>query len=315
MVHAAPASSAKRQADAKPPARAFQEFDQVLVNPPGAVVLRDLTVENSLGDVRIEGHDGDSVVVNARKTATSAEALKRLSVGFTPLPGGAVSIGTKLSAGPEMRPLSAGAVKVDLVIQVPRNTRPLVRVWKGDVFIEGVDNGAEVAGNETDVNVRRVSGDVSSHVSRGQQQFWELVGVSLLASAIEGDLALDTVQGKSVEAWTHSGQVTARGLRVKKLALRTVRGDIFVRARVLPKGAYEISSYYGDVEFQMDDRAPLHVTARSQAGHIGLPDELRERTLEGGEPLLFAQSRKGDLASLRIQSNQGDVRVSMHFDF
>jgi DUF4097 and DUF4098 domain-containing protein YvlB len=285
------------------------EFDRVVVKPPQAVAVEQVVVENSLGNVRIEGHDRNDLIIEAQKRAADDETLKRLSVAVTPRAGGIMHIGTALEAAEEARPIAAGSIAINLIIKVPRAARPDVSIWKGQVWIAGVDNGAAVNANQADVDMRRVSGAIESHVAQGRQQFAELLGADVVASSLRGDVALEWVTGDLLDAWTHTGDLIAERLRVRRISLRTVRGNVFVKAQMMAGGRYEFLSYHGDVEVGVDRGVPVKLDARSHAGRVSLPEEFRTR-MQGDEPLLFAEERRGaGRADLRIRSRHGDVRL------
>ena len=70
---------------------------------PGSAPIKQIAVENRLGDVRIEGYDGDSIQIESRKQAPDEEALDRLRVSLVPNPDGVVRIMTAADASREAR--------------------------------------------------------------------------------------------------------------------------------------------------------------------------------------------------------------------
>ena len=84
------------------------ERDVVELSPAKGARIERLEIDNRLGDVRIEGHDRDSISIIAVKRAPDQETVERLKVSLIPDPNGPVSISTALLAGKESRPIAAG---------------------------------------------------------------------------------------------------------------------------------------------------------------------------------------------------------------
>src|SRR5262249_2350469 len=76
----------------------------VEVQPPGKGYKR-VTIDNALGNVRIEGHDGAGVIIETNKRAPDEETLDRLRVSLVPDPDGTVRITTHADASPESKPV------------------------------------------------------------------------------------------------------------------------------------------------------------------------------------------------------------------
>jgi DUF4097 and DUF4098 domain-containing protein YvlB len=298
------------------PAAAFADgvtvYDDVVVNPPSGVEIQLVEVENTLGDVRVEGHDLDTIEVSAVKRAPDAETARRLTVSFTPQPKGPVAIATALQAGEESRPIPAGSISVDLVIRVPRDARPLIRVWKGQVAVVGVDKGAKVTGNQADIDFRHVSGEISSETAVGRQQFEEVVDASIDAQSLNGDVALHVARGESLRALAHSGAVVAREVRFRRISIRTIRGDIQLSGDVVAGGAYELTSYYGDVEFEVKPTARLTVRGFSRDGQVSFPENMHGRLdASSGELVASSGGKPGrSYAQLELRSWLGNVRFA-----
>ena len=94
------------------------EFQAGVVGRPVGVIA----IDNSLGDVRIEGYDGTTVTVIAVKHAPDAASLRRLRVESLANPDGSVRLTTLLTdrGGAERPAVALAAVRVDLTVKVPR---------------------------------------------------------------------------------------------------------------------------------------------------------------------------------------------------
>jgi hypothetical protein len=296
---------------AAPAAAEQEQVGEFEFSPMQDVALRSIDVENFLGDVRIEGHDRNVIAISFRKRAPDPETLDRLKVAFTPDPRGAVTIATSLGTGAEARPVPAGSIRVDLVVRVPRATRPRISVWKGEVEVRGVDNGAEVSANEGDIEVRHVSGAISTKSAQGRHQFAEVVGATIDASAVEGDMDLDAVGGDRLRAVVHRGHVSGTKVRFREVTVRTTRGDIRLQAEVQAGGRYRLISYHGNVELVLSGNRPARVAAETARGQVTIGEglEVDQKAIGSAVALL---GRKGRLpAEVLVRSTEGNVNVAV----
>jgi len=126
----APAAAQAPRGGAQPPPHAppaapdhgaapgASERARLSIDPAGHAFTR-LSIENPLGDVKVEGYDGTAIQIETHKQAPDEDTLDRLHISLVPNPDGTVAIKTTADGGKEFRPVSRGAVRIDLVIRVP----------------------------------------------------------------------------------------------------------------------------------------------------------------------------------------------------
>ena len=284
------------------------ERDVVELSPVKGGKIEKLEIDNRLGDVRIEGHDRDSISIIAVKRAPDHETLERLKVSLIPDPSGPVSISTALLAGQEARPIPAGSVRIDLVVLAPRSAAVEARVWKGRIAIKGLDAGAELTAVDGDIDVEQVSGTISTESNHGRHSFAEVFG-AIDAHATQGDLDLDLVRGSRLAAVVHHGHVVGRKLRVRDISIRVTRGDIDLSGEAMVGGHYQIASYWGNVQVRLGKKIPMRIRAQARAGLVTLPSRFRRRDLGGG--IVTGDTGSGrSPADLDLRTRVGVITVS-----
>lgn len=217
----------------------------------------DVVVENRNGDVEVEPHEGDGVVVEIRKRGRSQEALDAVAVEGEVADG---DLTVRAVYGDRFRNVS-----VDLRVQVPGG---------GSVGSVGTANG--------DVVVREVSGDVRAVTSNGNVRVLDVDGYVTVRSS-NGDAEARGTTGVD-------GARSANGdVMVEVYALRgatdLTSGNGDVVAGVAPGLGAEVFATVGNgaLEVEIDlDRA--NVSARQARGRLG----------DGG-PLLTLTSANGDV--------------------
>ena len=284
------------------------ERDTVDMAPANGVAIDDISIENRFGDVRIEGHDGATVMILAYKRAPDDETLNRVKVALVPDPSGPIRIVTTIASGTELRPIPSGTVRVDLVVRAPRNAHVNARVWNGGLALVGVDAGGELDANEGKITVSNVSGPVSARNTVGDQVFTSLFGV-LEAEGMDGNIALDTVRGTRLDAAVQHGSIVATRIRAKHLALRTTHGDITLRGEVVPDGSYRVSSADGDIEVAFAVKGSLTVWARARAGTVTVPVAMKRRDRDGSVAASWGRSKRG--AAIELRSRHGNIRFAL----
>ncbi|HTJ43025.1 MAG TPA: DUF4097 family beta strand repeat-containing protein [Kofleriaceae bacterium] len=303
------AGAAIAHADPKPaaPPDGVFERDQVEVGP-SRKPIRTITIENALGDVRVEGHDGKTVQIIATKRAPDDDTLDRLRVSLVPDPDGAVKIVTAVDGGREAKPVARSAVRIDVVIRAPRDAKVDARVHDGKLELFNMDAGGELDALDGNIAVENVAGAVVAHSLAGDQTFKSVFG-TVDAQAITADMVLDTVRGERLIASVHAGKIDGRHVTSRHIELRTTRGDIVFDGTATAGGDIVVASLRGDVSVTLHGGVPVRVHA--SAAHVTLPsggraDEHDPSITEFGE--FGLQSHP---TPLTIQSRFGTVSFAL----
>ncbi len=291
------------------PGAALVQRDLVEVSPAKGVTIQLVDIDNRLGDVRIEGHDRDTISILAVKRAPDQETMERLKVSLVPDPSGPVTIHTSLKAGEEARPIPAGSVRIDLVVLAPRQARVRAQVWKGRVEVKRVDNGAELVTDEGDIDVTQVSGTVTTQTGHGRHTFAQVYG-AVDAQAVDGSMDLDLVRGDRLAAVVHVGNVTARRIRVRDVSVRITRGSARLEGEAVAGGRYAVAAYQGNVEVRFSTRAPMRLRARARGGQVNLPARFRRRYGPGGIVIGYAAGTGRSAAELDLRTRIGVITLA-----
>jgi hypothetical protein len=285
------------------------ERDRVEVAPAGEVTISQVVVDNRLGDVRFEGHDGPEVTIYAVKRAPDDATLDRLKVSLVPDPAGPVRIATALQAAPEARPVMAGSVTIDLVILVPRAARAVATTWDGAVSLENLDGGGEATTNTGDIAIVNVSGTVLTHGGRGSQRIRQVFG-AVDAEGVEGAIEIEVVRGARLGARLHDGRIKARAISAPDVELSTTRGDIEFVGEALPGGSYRLLSYHGNIAVSFGRGAAFRVDALARRGRIVAPARW-SGLARAGAGLVGLVGGGPQPAALFVRSAHGDIRLGL----
>jgi hypothetical protein len=167
------------------------ERSRVQVEPAGRA-FKQLTIENPLGDVRVEGYDGNAIVIETHKHAPNENILDRLRVSLVPNPDGTVRISTTADAKRESLPAPRGSVRIDLVIRAPRDARIDAAASTGKLEVVDMDAGGELDTASGPITVRNVQGALSTHSVSGSTKLSTVFG-SVDAQTMSSDVDLDTI--------------------------------------------------------------------------------------------------------------------------
>lgn len=296
------------EAIAETPAAGVVEHDVVEVRP-GKKPIKVVTIDNELGDVRIEGHDGKGLVIYAHKRAPDDAALDQLRVSLVPDPDGPVRITTAIDRAAEKTTLPAGAIRVDLVVRAPRGAKVDARVGSGELVVRNMDAGGDLDAGTGAITVENVSGAVFARSVEGDQTFEEVFG-DLDAQALAADLLFDTVRGKELIASVHDGTIEARRIASRHIELRTTRGRIHLESELALGGKLVVASRHGDVDVRVKSAGALKVKAIA-GGQLTLSGaELSEPDRESG----WVKARYGRgkrAAAVELRSKYGDLRFEV----
>jgi hypothetical protein len=237
------------------------------LQPPGRP-FKKLEIENPLGDVRVEGHDKATIEIETRKQGPTEEALDRLHISLTPNPDGTVRLTTTVDGGREFKPLARGAVKLDLIVRAPRDTRVEAASSSGALEISNLDNGGELDTASGRIAVRNVSGELSTHSMSGPTQLTQVFG-SVDAQTLSSQIELDSINGEKLVASASDGKIAGRRVRSRHVELTTVNGTIVLEGEVPLRGRMIIASAKGDVTVRMRRGGAIVVRARAIKVDLG----------------------------------------------
>ena len=265
---------------ADPPATA-DEHAELTIRPTGKP-FNHITIENPLGDVRVEGHDSPTLRIETIKHAPDTAALDRLHLKLTPNPDGTVRLTANAdpSRDKEAKPVPRSAVRIDLVIHAPRNVRVEASASAGKLEIANMDAGGDLDTASGLISVRNVAGELSTHSLTGPTSIAQVFG-SIDAQTITADMDLDSIAGERLIATVSHGKIAGRRIRSRQIELTTTEGTIVLEAETALRGRLIIASTKGDIDVRIRRHGALVVHARGPNVNLGPQQKvLRDGVLE-----------------------------------
>jgi hypothetical protein len=270
MCALAAAEPPPKKAPAKPEAdKAGAKNRSTLVVEPAGNGFKQLTVENPLGDVTVQGYDGKAIEIETLKFAPDEDVLDRLGVSLVPNPDGNVRIVTHADASREHR-ASRGLVRIDLIIHAPHNTRIAAVSSAGKLEVSNMDAGGDLDTGSGPISVYNVQGTVFTHSVSGLTSLAKVFG-SVDAQTLSSNVDLDSINGDRLIASVNHGRIDGRRVRARDVELTTTEGKISLEAETSLHGRLVVSSLHGDVEVKLHRTGPVMVRARGQKVSLGMP--------------------------------------------
>jgi hypothetical protein len=254
---------------ATPATHGVSERARLTIEPAGHAIHR-LSIENPLGDVKVEGYDGTAIQIETHKFAPDDDSLDRLHISLVPNPDGTVSIKTTADTAREVRSVARGAVRIDLVIRAPRDAHVEAAVSSGTLEVVNMDAGGDLDTSSGPISVRNVQGEVLTHSVSGMTRLAQVFG-SVDAQTLSSDLDLDTIGGERLVASVNHGRIDGRRVRARDVELTTTDGRIRLEAEAALRGRLVVSSFRGDVDVQLRRHGGLVVRARGTKVDLGAP--------------------------------------------
>jgi hypothetical protein len=282
------------------------ERSRVTIEPAGRAI-RQLAIENPLGDVRIEGYDGNAIQIETHKFAPDDDALDRLHISLVPNPDGTVTIKTTADAGREVRPVGRSAVRIDLVIRAPRDARIEAAVGSGLLEVRNMDAGSDLDTASGPISVRNVQGDVLTHSVSGATRLVQVFG-SVDAQTLSSDLDLDTIGGDRLVASVHHGRIDGRRVRARDVELTATEGQIVLEAEAALRGHLVISAWKGNVDVRLRRHGAVLVRARGTKVELGA---LARAAANGWIEAALGNAAPAETAILELRAPQGSVTFAI----
>ncbi len=304
---ARPPAPGSPRAGAPPVRGAVSERARLSIEPAGHAITR-LSVENLLGDVKVEGYDGTAIQIETHKFAPDDDTLDRLRISLVPNPDGTVSIKTAADGGKEVRPVARSAVRIDLVIRAPRDARVEAAVSSGTLEVINMDAGGDLDTGSGPIWVRNVQGEVMTHSVSGMTRLAQVFG-SVDVQTLTSDLDLDTIGGDRLVASVHRGKIDGRRVRVRDVELTTTEGKIVLEAEAALRGRLVVSSFKGDVDVQLREHGAILVRARGTKVDLGAPTRLQPNGWV--EASLGTRTALVETALVEIRAPRGTVKFAI----
>jgi hypothetical protein len=291
-------------AQSETPIPSVMERSRLEVAPSGRA-FTSLSIDNSLGNVRIEGHDGSAVIIETHKRAPDEASVDRLRVSLVPGLDGSVRIATAVDDGRDARPVAKNSTGVDLVVRAPRGLFFMARVGSGELEVTGMDAGGEADAASGAITMRNISGVISAHSISGAVSLSEIFG-SIDAETIDAEVKLDTIAADSLVASAHRGAIRGRRVRAKRIELMTTTGNIDLEGDVALGGHVMISSLRGNITVRLSGRGTMSVRAIGSKVDLGTA---KIRVIKG---VTMAEVGKGDgFAGIDLRSRHGVVSLAV----
>jgi len=244
------------------------EKSRVEVQPPGKS-YKQVTIDNALGNVRIEGHDGPGIIIETIKHAPDEDALDRLRVSLVPDPSGTVRITTHADPGPESKPVRRSAVSIDVVIRAPRGARIEATVGSGKLEVRNMDAGGDLDSASGAITVDNVQGELYTHSVSGRMMITKAFG-SVDAATVSSDVELDSISGQKLVASANDGKIAGRRVRSRDVELTTMSGKITLEAEALSRGRIVVSSARGDIDVKIHRASQAALVVRGRGTKVNL---------------------------------------------
>lgn len=287
---------------------ALVERARLEIQPPGRP-FKQITIDNPLGDVRVEGHDKASIEIETRKQGPTEEALDRLHVTLTPHPDGSVRITTTADGGREYKTLARGAVKLDLIVRAPRDARVEAASSSGAVEVNNMDAGGDLDTGSGRINVRNVSGGLSTHTVSGPTKLTQVFG-SVDAQTLTSEIDLDSIGGEKLVATANDGKIAGRRVRSRHVELTTVNGTIVLEGEIPIRGRLIVATVRGDITVRMRRSSAVVVRARANRVELGTAQAQARTQPDGWIAAQFGQHTSTPPALIELRSRVGNVNFA-----
>ncbi len=311
------AGVASAQPQAKPPAAPGKPAPTTglterarLEIQPGGKAIKQLAIENPLGDVKVEGYDGTSIMIETIKHAPDEEGLERLRVSLVPNPDGTVRITTTADGGKEFKNVGRSQMRIDLVIRAPRDARVNAAVSAGALEVLNMDAGGDLDTGSGPISVRNVSGGVSTHSVSGATSLTQVFG-SVDAQTISSDVDLDTIGGERLVASANRGKIAGRRVRAREIQLTTTDGTISLEAESALRGRIVVSSLRGDVDVRLRRQGAVTIRARGAKVNLGSASAFAKTQQDGWVHSQLGQIGKNAPALVELRSRFGMVQFAI----
>jgi hypothetical protein len=268
-------------------------------------------LQNVAGDIDVTGSGGDQVRIDATKRVrrpTEREArefLKALQIQVIER-AGSLEVRTEY---PRWRGVFAS---VDYTVTVPRDANVTIRGVAGNIRVRDVRGelrAESVSGNIALSSVGRVR-DVKS--ISGTIEVTDAESDEIQGSTVSGNIVARNLKARVLALQSVSGALRFDGVDAARALLRTISGDIQYGGRLSRSGRYELRSHSGNLRVVPTGAPGLDVEANTFSGSVQSDYALQVREF-GGPGRTRGRGLRGTIgdgsAALVLQSFSGDIVI------
>jgi DUF4097 and DUF4098 domain-containing protein YvlB len=253
-----------------------------------------LRVRNTSGEIKIESHPENKVIIDAFKVvkADNHEKAKRMADEIEVIienRDSQIEIKTRYpsrrSRGLMRRLFSSGgsiSMRVDYHILVPQEIDLNILGTSGDVSISDISGEVEVNVTSGDLSARRIEGDIDLESTSGDMEIFNVEG-DITVRATSSDLEMSAITG-NVQISSTSGNTSveeiAGSVRIDKTSgdvyLDRIRGNIQVSSSSgdlivdQVEGGLDLETSSGDIEVETEIWPEYEYHAETSSGSIDL---------------------------------------------
>ena len=257
-----------------------------------------LIVRNTSGEIRIESHPDDKIIIDAFKVveADDFQKAKRIAEEIEVNirdHDSEIEIKTRYPSRKSRRFFkrffSSGrnvTVYVDYHILVPEEIELNIHSTSGDVIISDISGGVEVSATSGELSMKRMKGNLDLETTSGDVEVFDVRG-DVAIRGTSSDLELSTIKG-DVKISSTSGETSVEDLtgsvRIDKTSgdihLEMIRGDIQASSSsgdlIMDQieGGLDLETSSGDIEVKTKilPRCEYHVETSSGSVDFSLPE-------------------------------------------
>jgi len=179
----------------------------------------------------------------------------------------------------------------DVTVIVPSGCPTTVSVVNASTIVSGISANISSKSVSGDITLDGVTGNVDAKTVSGDVE----------ARGLDGDLAFNSV----------SGDLTLVGGAVRRLAARTISGQVTADIDVPEGGGLKVSTVSGEVAVRVPASASARVDLRSKSGRLRSGFDAMS-TAPGAGPATMSGTLGSGSASISLTSLTGDVTLLAH---
>ncbi len=269
-----------------------------------------IELDNLSGDITVtagSGRDASIELIRRSRGRTDADArtgLERVKVNTQMVGTRAV---VKTDYPNERQP--AYSVSVDMIVTAPPGTRVVVQSVSANVKVTGIRGELSINTISGDLTLNSVGAVAEAKSVSGDIHITDASSDSTLdTGTVSGDVTLQQVKARRINAGTVSGSVSARDITCDTIAIDAMSGDAWFSGELARNGRYEITSHSGDVHFTPSGGVGFTLTASSFGGDVSSSIAIRTSGTRSRRTTLNGTVGDGS-ATVTLKTFSGDITV------
>lgn len=265
-----------------------------------------LTIDNSLGEIKLEKASGSKLEISANITVNNndgdyanslADQILKIEEGAT----------IKVSAEENFDKNKIGSIKVNYVIKVPSNLEVEASNKFGNITVSNLDKNLKVDNTNGEIKINGIGGNLDINNKFGSTSIENVKG-NVNFESTNGDIKIKEIGGALVVR-NKFGQIRATNV-TGPLDVQSANGDVSIECSKILDTSMKVECTFGNVELTLPEKQTGSYKLSTKFGNIKGGSQISVSKTDNGINEKAEGSFQEGKASFSVNCTNGNITIN-----